>query len=203
MPEHVGGRSAEVSGEGTRICVFCGARPGSDPAFLAAAAEIGSALAARGVGVVYGGGSRGMMGAVADAALAAGGEVVGVIPRGLFEVEAVHRGVTEVHAVDSLLERKRLMAELADGFVSLPGGIGTLDELFEMWTWKQLSIHAKPCAILNLRGYFDGLLAFADHLVENGYLSPEQRRIPLVDGEPRRLLDSLLAAVGEAATAGP
>ena len=181
-----------------RIGVFCGARPGANPAFLDAAAKVGAGLAARGIGVVYGGGSRGMMGAVADAAMAAGAEVIGVIPRGLFEVEAVHRGITEVHAVDSLLERKRLMAELADGFVSLPGGIGTLDELFEMWTWKQLSIHTKPCAILNLQGYFDGLLAFADRIVENGYLSPEQRRIPIVDGDPSRLLDALVAAVREA-----
>lgn len=182
----------------SRICVFCGARPGADPAFLESAATVGAALAARGVGVVYGGGSRGMMGAVADAAMAAGGEVIGVIPGGLFEVEAVHRAITEVRAVESLLERKRLMAELADGFLSLPGGIGTLDELFEMWTWKQLSIHPKPCAILNVNGYYDGLLAFADRIVEGGYLSAEQRRIPIVDDDPERLLDALLAAAGGA-----
>lgn len=180
----------------TRICVFCGARAGADPAFLAAAAQTGRVLARRGIGVVYGGGSRGMMGAVADAAMAAGGEVVGVIPRDLFAVEAVHRGISEVRAVDTLLERKALMAELSDGFVSLPGGIGTLDELFEMWTWRQLDIHPKPCAILNAKGYYDGLLAFADHLVVNGYLSPAQRALPLVDDDVERLLDTLVAAAG-------
>jgi uncharacterized protein (TIGR00730 family) len=175
-----------------RICVFCGSRPGSDPAYLEAATLIGRMLAERGIGLVYGGGSRGMMGAVADAALAAGGEVIGVIPRGLFAVEAVHRAITEVRAVDTLLERKSLMAELSDGFLTLPGGIGTLDELFEMWTWKQLRIHRKPCAIFNVRGYYDGLLAFADRLVAGGYLGVDQRAIPVVGDDPEALLQALL-----------
>lgn len=176
----------------TRICVFCGARPGNDPAFLDAAARTGRILAERGIGLVYGGGSRGMMGEVADAAMAAGGEVIGVIPHDLFDVEAVHRGVTEIRAVDTMLARKSLMAELSSGFVSLPGGIGTLDELFEMWTWEQLDIHRKPCGILNMNGYYDGLLTFADHIVANGYLAPEQRAIPIVDDDVERLVDAVV-----------
>jgi len=174
------------------VCVFCGSRSGADPAHARAARALGAELAGRRATLVYGGGSRGMMGAVADAALAGGARVVGVVPRGLFAREAVHTGISEIVTVDSLLARKARMAELSDAFVSLPGGIGTLDELFEMWTWSQLGIHAKRCGILDVNGYFEELLGFLDRLVEHGYLSADQRAIPRVDDSPARLLTALL-----------
>ena len=160
-----------------RICVFCGARDGQAPAYLEAARALGTAIAENGIELVYGGGGRGMMGAVADAALAARGRVVGVIPRDLFQREFLHPGLTELRAVDGMLERKSLMAELSDGFISLPGGIGTMDELFEMWTWTQLGIHAKPSVLLNVDGYYASLIAFLDEMTAAGYLSPDQRAI--------------------------
>ena len=159
------------------ICVFCGSRDGRAPAYLECARALGTVIAASGGTLVYGGGGQGMMGALADAALAARGRVIGVIPRDLFEREHVHEGLTEMHAVNGMLERKSLMAELSEGFISLPGGIGTMDELFEMWTWTQLGIHAKPSVLLNVDGYYDSLIAFLDEMTEAGYLGVEQRTV--------------------------
>ena len=160
-----------------RICVFCGSRDGRAPSWRNAAAALGTAIAARGIELVYGGGGRGMMGAVADAALAAQGRVIGVIPRDLFQREFLHQGLAELHAVDNMLERKTLMANLSDGFISLPGGIGTMDELFEMWTWTQLGIHDKPSVLLNVNGYYDSLIAFLDQMTDAGYLHVDQRAL--------------------------
>ena len=160
-----------------RICVFCGSRDGRAPTYRDAARALGTAIAASGIELVYGGGGRGMMGAVADAALAAKGRVIGVIPRDLFQREFLHGGLTELHAVNGMHERKTLMAELSDGFIALPGGIGTMDELFEMWTWTQLGIHAKPSVLLNVDGYYDSLIAFLDEMADAGYLGPGQRAI--------------------------
>ena len=160
-----------------RICVFCGSRDGRAPSWRDAAAELGTAIAASGIELVYGGGGRGMMGAVADAALAAEGRVIGVIPRDLFQREFLHGGLAELHAVDDMLERKALMAKLSDGFISLPGGIGTMDELFEMWTWTQLGIHDKPSVLLNVDGYYDSLIAFLDEMTDAGYLQANQRAL--------------------------
>ena len=159
------------------ICVFCGARGGQSPAYVEAAGTLGTAIARAGITLVYGAGGRGMMGAVADAALAAGGRVVGVIPRGLFQREFLHQGLSETHAVETMLERKALMAKLSDGFISLPGGIGTMDELFEMWTWTQLGIHGKPSVLLNVAGYYDSLIAFLDQMTDAGYLGRDQREL--------------------------
>ena len=183
-----------------RICVFCGSRAGRAPAYLEAARGLGKTIAASGATLVYGGGGRGMMGALADAALAAGGRVVGVIPRDLFQREFLHEDLTELRAVNGMLERKALMAELSDGFISLPGGIGTMDELFEMWTWTQLGIHAKPSVLLNVDGYYDSLIAFLDEMTDAGYLGPGQRAILQVAGTPGDALSSLRRAV---APAGP
>ena len=176
------------------ICVFCGSRDGRAPAYLEAARVLGTAMAASGVTLVYGGGGRGMMGAVADAALAAEGRVIGVIPRDLFEREHLHKGITELHAVDGMLERKALMARLSDGFISLPGGIGTMDELFEMWTWTQLGIHDKPSVLLNVDGYYDSLIAFLDEMTGAGYLQPDQRALLRVATAPDDALDLLRRA---------
>ena len=174
-----------------RICVFCGSRDGRAPSWRNTATELGTAIAASGIELVYGGGGRGMMGAVADAALAAGGRVIGVIPRDLFLREFLHEGITDLRAVDGMLERKALMAELSDGFVSLPGGIGTMDEMFEMWTWTQLGIHDKPSVLLNVDGYYDSMIAFLDEMTEAGYLAPDQRALlgvaETVDGALSRL----------------
>ena len=160
-----------------RICVFCGSRDGHAPPWRAAATALGTAIAARGIELVYGGGGQGMMGAVADAALAGGSHVIGVIPRGLFAHEHLHKGITDVRVVKDMLERKALMAELSDGFISLPGGIGTMDEMFEMWTWTQLGIHHKPSVLLNVDGYYDSLIAFLDNMTRSGYLDAGQRAI--------------------------
>ena len=159
------------------VCVFCGSRNGRAPVYLEAARVLGTAVATSGLTLVYGGGGRGMMGALADAALAARGHVIGVIPRDLFQREHLHEGLTELRTVSGMLERKSLMAELSEGFISLPGGIGTMDELFEMWTWTQLGIHAKPSVLLNVNGYYDSLIAFLDQMTDAGYLSPDQRAI--------------------------
>lgn len=176
------------------ICVFCGSRDGRAPAYLEAARTLGTAMAASGVTLVYGGGGRGMMGALADAALAADGRVIGVIPRDLFVREFLHRGLTELRAVEGMLERKALMAKLSDGFISLPGGIGTMDELFEMWTWTQLGIHDKPSVLLNVDGYYDALVAFLDEMTVAGYLAPDQRALLRVAETPDDALRSLFPA---------
>jgi uncharacterized protein (TIGR00730 family) len=174
-----------------RLCVFCGSSPGRDPAYLAAAAELGTFLAGRGIGVVYGGASIGLMGAVADAARTAGGEVIGVIPRALVDLEVAHAGLADLRVVASMHERKAMMAELSDGFIALPGGIGTLEELFEIWTWGQLGSHRKPCALLNVGGFYDRLLGFLDFVVDHGFLRPVHRNMLLVANTPAALLEQL------------
>lgn len=175
------------------VCVFCGSSPGAHPAYAEAAKELGQLLAARGVRLVYGGGHVGLMGALADAALAAGGTVIGVIPQSLADKELAHLGLTELRVVGSMHERKALMAELAEAFVALPGGIGTLEEFFEVWTWGQLGFHAKPCGLLNVGGFFDPLLAFLDGLVAQRFLRSEHRAMVEVDDAIPRLLARLAA----------
>jgi uncharacterized protein (TIGR00730 family) len=172
------------------VCVYCGSNAGSDPVYAEAAVELAQALAANGLRVVYGGAHVGLMGLIADTALQAGAEVVGVIPRVLVEWEVAHTGLTELHVVENMHERKALMADLADAFVALPGGIGTLEELIEVYTWSYLGIHDKPFAVLNTAGYYDGLTAFLDHAVGQGFLRPEVRTRLLVAPDA----DALLAA---------
>jgi len=176
-----------------RVCVFCGSSAGVRPVYAEAARSVGRLLAERGIGVVYGGGNVGLMGEVADAVLAAGGRVTGVIPRALMEREVGHRGLTELHIVGSMHERKALMVDLADGFVALPGGFGTLDELCEALTWSQLGIHTKPCAVLNVDGYFDALLALFDHATREGFVRDAHRALVLEAAEPAALLDAMAA----------
>lgn len=171
-----------------RICVFLGSNAGNRPEYREAAVAFGTRLAREGIGLVYGGASVGLMGALADAALAAGGEVIGVIPRGILEREVAHKGLGDLRIVGSMHERKALMAELADGFVALPGGIGTLEELFEVWTWAQLGSHEKPCALFDIDGYYERLLAFVDHVVEEGFMRPAHRDMLLVADDPSKLL---------------
>jgi uncharacterized protein (TIGR00730 family) len=176
-----------------RICVFCGSSPGHDPRYLEAARTMGHTLARRGLGLVYGGGSVGLMGAVADAALAAGGEVIGVIPEVLQIRELAHRSLTTLHVVGSMHERKALMAELSDGFVALPGGMGTLEELSEVLTWAQLGLHARPIGLLDVAGYYQPLADFFDRAVGAGFLRPAHRALLLVGHEPGALLDRFAA----------
>ncbi len=176
-----------------RICVFCGSHFGSDPAYRAAAVELGECLVERGLGLVYGGGDVGMMGAVADTVMAAGGEVIGVIPRSLRDREVAHRGITDLQVVDSMHERKRLMYAQAEAVVALPGGIGTLDELFESMTWNQLGIHLKPAGVLNVGGYFDPLVAMLDRALEHGFVGRAYTDFLLVESSSAALLDALAA----------
>jgi uncharacterized protein (TIGR00730 family) len=157
------------------VCVFCGSNGGSDPAYLAAAEAVGTGLAQRGIRIVYGGGRVGLMGALADAARAAGGEVIGVMPQQLVDREIGHTGIDDLRVVGTMHERKALMVELSDAFVALPGGIGTLEELFEVYTWAQLGIHAKPLALLDVAGYYEPLAAFLDHAVTQRFLRSETR----------------------------
>jgi hypothetical protein len=164
-----------MNGRSLRVCVFCGASPGDNPAYVQTAVETGRKLTERGIGVVYGGGRVGLMGALADSALAAGGEVIGIIPEALAAREIAHRGLTELHVVGSMHERKALMAAESDAFLTLPGGFGTLEELFEAVTWRQLGFHDKPCGIVNVAGYFDGLLRFCDDAVDHGFVRPLDR----------------------------
>lgn len=163
-----------------RICVYCGSNPGARPEFLAAARSLGRELAQRGIETVYGGGRLGLMGAVADSALQAGGQVIGVMPQSLVDMEVAHRGLTDLHIVRSMHERKALMTSLSDAFFILPGGWGTLDELCEALTWAQLNIHHKPCALWNVAGYYDLFLTFLDHAVTEGFLKPKDHRNLLV-----------------------
>ena len=171
-----------------RVCVFCGSSPGSNGRYLEIAREVGRTLARRGLGLVYGGGSVGLMGAVATSALEAGGEVDGVIPRALEARELAHGGLTRLHRVASMHERKAKMNELSDAFVALPGGMGTLEELSEILTWAQLGLHAKPCGLLDVEGYYRPLVAYFDHAVAEGFLRPEHRQLVLVDGDVESLL---------------
>jgi uncharacterized protein (TIGR00730 family) len=181
------------------VCVYCGSRFGASPAFLSAARALGQAIATRGWRLVYGGGNVGLMGATADAALEAGGQVVGVIPERLMNREVGHRGLSELHVVQTMHERKRLMAELADAFIALPGGIGTLEELFEVWTWRHLGYHDQPIGLLNMGGFYDPLLAFMSHTREAGFIDDHQQAMLTVSADPLDLLDRLAT---EAAHAG-
>jgi uncharacterized protein (TIGR00730 family) len=170
------------------ICVFCGSSAGRRSLYLDAARHVGERLAAAGVTVVYGGSSVGVMGALADAALSAGGRVVGVIPRFMTGPEVAHDGLTELHVVDSMHQRKALMAELADAFVSLPGGLGTMEETFEVLSWSQLGLHRKPVGLLDVGGYFRPLEAFLDHACDEGFIAPEHRALVVVEEDLDRLL---------------
>jgi uncharacterized protein (TIGR00730 family) len=173
------------------LCIFCGSSSGVRPDYSDLARALGVSLARRGIEVVYGGGRVGLMGALADAALAAGGRVTGVIPQLLVEKEVGHNGLSELHIVETMSQRKWLMGELSDAFLALPGGIGTMDELFEAWTWTQLGLHRKPCGILNFQGYYQPLIAFLDRAVEQGFLRPRHRDDLLVDDDLERLIGSL------------
>jgi uncharacterized protein (TIGR00730 family) len=176
-----------------RVCVYAGSNPGTVPAYADGAKALATTLAERGIGLVYGGGKVGLMGVLADTVLAAGGEAIGVMPQALIDREIGHPGLTELRVVDSMHERKALMAELADAFVAVPGGIGTLDELIEVYTWSQLGIHQKACGVLNVHGYYDHLAAFLDHAVTQGFLRPQHRAVLTVADEPAELLDRLAA----------
>jgi hypothetical protein len=181
-----------------RICVFAGSNGGAQAGYAAAARELGHVLAQRKVDVVYGGGRVGLMGALADAALAAGGHVIGVIPEALMAKEVGHRGLSDLRVVKSMHERKAMMADLADGFVALPGGWGTVEEFFEVLTWSQLGLHRKPCGLLNIGGYYDPLLAFARHAVDEGFVKREHRSMILVADAPGKLLDDMAAYTPQA-----
>lgn len=176
-----------------RLCVFCGSSPGHDPIFIETAGALGTALAGNGIGLVYGGASVGLMGAVADAALAGGGHVIGVMPQALAAKEIAHDGLSDLRIVGSMHERKALMAELADGFIALPGGLGTFEELFEVWTWAQLGYHRKPCALLNIGGFYDRLADFLDGVVEAGFVKPVHRSMLIVEREPEALIEAIRA----------
>lgn len=176
-----------------RVCVFCGSSPGAIPAYGELAARFGRRLVAEGLGLVYGGASVGLMGQLADAVLAAGGEVIGVIPQALVDMEVAHTGLTDLRIVATMHERKAVMADLGDAFVALPGGIGTLDELFEVLTWAQLGLHTKPAGLLDLAGYFQPLLAFLDGAVNARFLQPAHRGMLLVEDDPARLLAAFRA----------
>jgi len=176
-----------------RLCVFCGSSPGQSPAYSQAARSLAKEMARRKIGLVFGGGRVGLMGVLADAALAEGNDVIGVIPRNLFQKEVGHAGIRDLRVVDSMHQRKQLMAELADGFLALPGGLGTLEELFEMLTWTQLDLQRKPCGLFNVNGYFDHLLKFLDQALAQGFIHEPHRRLLLVGSEAAALLDTMLS----------
>jgi uncharacterized protein (TIGR00730 family) len=176
-----------------RLCVFCGSSQGTNPAYADAATAMGTLLAKRGIGLVYGGGNVGLMGILADAVLAAGGDVIGVIPQGLADREVAHHGVTDLRVVDSMHTRKAMMADLSDGFIAMPGGVGTFEEFFEAVTWTQLGVHRKPCGLLNVAGFYTPLALFIDQAVSEGFIKPVHRAVIVVDDDPARLLDSLTA----------
>ena len=182
------------------LCVYCGSSPGDDPAFAEAARTVGTLIGREGWQLVYGGGRAGLMGIVADAALAAGAPVVGVIPQSLMVRELGHPGLTELHVVETMHQRKTLMAERADAFVALPGGIGTFEELFEVWTWRQLGYHDKPVGLLNVAGYYDPLLAFLDQATGKGFMRAAQHELLQVHTDPRTLL-ARLGVMADGATA--
>lgn len=174
-----------------RVCVFCGSNRGANAAYAAAAEHTARELASRGIGLVYGGGNIGLMGVLADAMLRTEGQVIGVIPEALMAKEVGHRGLPDLRIVKTMHERKALMAELSDAFIALPGGFGTYDELFEVLTWAQLGLHAKPCGLLNINGFFDPLLRFLDHAVEERFLRAGHRSLVVVESDPAGLLDHL------------
>jgi uncharacterized protein (TIGR00730 family) len=183
------------------VAVYCGSAPGSSPVFADATRATAQAMVGRGVDLVYGGGRLGLMGLIADSVLELGGFVYGVIPQALVDIEVAHPSVTELHIVETMHERKAKMTELADGFLALPGGIGTLDELFEAWSWNALGYHKKPFCLLNTNGYWDGLIDFVDHATRSGFMSPQRRKQLLVASTPEEALELLDEAV-EAATQG-
>ncbi len=172
-----------------RLAVYCGSASPADPVYVESAKAVGRMFAERGIGLVYGGGRLGLMGAVADACLAAGGAVIGVIPQALVDAEVAHRGLTELHVVGTMHERKRAFTDLSDGFVTLPGGTGTMDELWEALSWAQLGYHAKPVGLLNVAGFYDGLLGFVARMAEVGFIRAQHRDILIADAD----LDALLA----------
>lgn len=174
-----------------RLGVFCGSSVGVNPAYADAARTLGTLLASRGIGLVYGGGNVGLMGVIADAALAAGGEVIGVIPQALADREIAHTGVTQLRIVDSMHTRKAMMAELSDAFLAMPGGVGTFEEFFEAITWTQLGLHKKACGLLNVAGFYTPLAVFIDQAVSEGFIRPVHRAAIVVDDNPERLLDTL------------
>jgi uncharacterized protein (TIGR00730 family) len=173
------------------LCVFCGSNPGRDVRFAEAARELGALLAKEGITLVYGGGHVGLMGIVADAVLAGGGQAIGVIPRSLWDREVGHRGLTELHIVESMHDRKALMASLSDAFVALPGGLGTLEEIFEVWTWAQLGIHRKALGFLDVAGFYDSLLEFLDRSVDAGFVRAHHRAMAIVEADPATMLRRL------------
>ena len=175
------------------LCVFCGSSPGADPGYGRAAVATGKEIARRGLTLVYGGAKVGLMGLVADAALDAGGEVIGVLPEALSRKEIAHTGLTRLEVVGSMHERKARMAELSDGFIALPGGAGTLEEVFEIWTWGQLGFHGKPVGFLNIAGYYDGLAQFLDHTVTQAFVKPVHRQMLTFADHPETLIDALAA----------
>ena len=177
----------------TRLCVFCGTNAGSRPEYGTAARELGALLAEEGIELVYGGASVGIMGELADAVQEGGGHVTGIIPQQLIQKEAAHRGIPDLIVVASMHQRNSQMADLSDGFITLPGGIGTLEGFFEILTWGQLGIHAKPCGILNIAGYFDSLTGFLDHAVAEGFLTEGHRETIMVETDPRALLERMRA----------
>lgn len=183
------------------LCVYCGSRPGNQPEFAAIAEQVGTWIGQHGGQLVYGGGRNGLMGIVADATLAAGGRVIGVIPRALVEKEWAHNGCTELHIVETMHDRKRIMAEHADAFLALPGGIGTLEEFFEVWTWRQLGYHDKPIGLLNLNGYYDSLLSFLNISVKDGFMNPWLIDLIRTDSQAEPLLQALVQAAGMSPTA--
>jgi uncharacterized protein (TIGR00730 family) len=171
-----------------RLCVFCGSSPGTSAIHADAARAMGTALADAGIALVYGGGAVGLMGVVADAVMATGGEVTGVIPKALADLEVAHHGLTRLHIVGSMHERKAMMADLSDGFIAMAGGIGTLEELFEIWTWGQLGDHDKPVALLNIGGFYDPLIRFLDTVVDAGFFKPRHRNMLVVADDPTALI---------------
>jgi uncharacterized protein (TIGR00730 family) len=178
------------------VCVYCGSRNGARPAYAQVAREVGQWIGAHRGQLVYGGGKNGLMGIVADATLQAGGRVVGIIPKALVEKEFAHRGCDELHVVDTMHERKRMMAERSDAFLALPGGIGTFEEFFEVWTWRQLGYHDKPIGLLNAQGYYEKMLAFLDFGVEQQFMGDWQMNLVQVGDEPKALLRKLVEAAG-------
>ncbi|MDB5713449.1 MAG: family Rossman fold protein [Sphingomonadales bacterium] len=176
-----------------RIAVYCGSATPADPVYVDVARAVGRGLAERGIGVVYGGGRLGLMGAVADSALEAGGEVIGVIPRALVDAEVAHRGCTELRVVENMHERKALFTDLSDGFITLPGGVGTMDELWEAISWAQLGYHEKPVGLLNVAGFYDGLIAFNEHMIATGFIRPQHSKILIIGSELDALLTRMIA----------
>lgn len=176
-----------------RICVFCGSNTGRGDVYMEASFKLGAIIAEKGYGVVYGGARDGTMGAVANGAMSVGGEAIGVLPRQLFELEQAHESLTKLHVVDSMHERKRIMHDLSDAFICMPGGIGTMEETFEVWTWTQLGVHRKPLAFYNVNGFYDALERFFDVMVEEGFVRSVHRQMALTGDDPDKLIDDLMA----------